>query len=164
LAQNPGQGRDARQARRWHGEQDREPRRRSGQATQRLQILSTPEPPDQTRDQEEVGLHHDMVRGVENCGRQGQALDRTGGGRRHRQTQHDVADLADDVEPQNAPDVELGHRSDHPEEHGQRRHPQQQRGQLIDTGEHQGNHPQKCVDADLVSRPANSADTATGGV
>ena len=95
------------------------------------------------RHEEQVGLHDDVVDQIEDRAHQAER-------RVQRQPQHHVADLADDVEGQDAAEVVHRRRAQNAGDHGHHRQPQQQRmGEAHILIEDQREHADQRIDPHL---------------
>ena len=112
LADETGKGRYTTEIECGHHEHEGQQWARRRQPTQPLQRRRARLAFDQTDNQEQGGLHHDVVRDV---------VDRTGHAQlvRQRDAEHHVADVADECEGQQPLDVALRDRAEDADQHGE---------------------------------------------
>ena len=125
------------------------------QAADPRQTVGSRAPLDQPGDEEQRGLHDDVVNDVE---------DRAGnsGEREQREPEDHVADVADDVERQHPPQVVLGECSEHADDHREPGEHEQQRSLPGVRREHERLRADDRVHPDLGEQPGEDRRDRSG--
>ncbi len=118
LGPKPRQRRHSSQAQRRNRKQRRQPRRPPRQPAEPVESLAAARVTDNAADEEQVGLHQDVMDHVEDGRAQAQQPHVVVDRRQQPHADHDIADLADDMKTQDPADLALGDGPEHTDDHG----------------------------------------------